>query len=919
MRAALGETAPWRVVLAFDRLLAEPLAFRNAAVHLAGQAEALTRLGAVEIVVIDEEVRASLPPTRDATVLAEALGWLRLREVVEDPRGELRDALAAELAAAAPERRAALARQALADEATLVRASLDAVLRWAAAADRQAANLLVVATGDLGAPSALLDLAGAPAEVPGNWPSATEAGAALSALGWTVLPFTPTEPTDALLAEGEPVTPAPSAEAAAEELDEQATEVIGGTDPGGGEGVLFDPDRLREALRRRRQAGEPAVPGADPALASLAGAAAGRVLLEAAALAPILAELASWRPALWSQPAGLRRLHGGLPEAVGARWVGSGSPAALAAARARGGFGEAPEEGEFEVGALARHEGDGARIEIEAAADGLGEEAPTVWRLTVAIEQPDGSIAVEQHELAPAADGALRGSLPLAVAPGEDPPIVVLVDSPETPAWGVTFAGWLGGVAGAASPAPDALLRPAARSLRLLAPGQPLLVGVVTFHTVIADPAVARIEFFLDGERRAVSRALPFTADLDLGPLPRVQRVEAAAFDAAGRELARDALLVNGGSGSFLVTLTTPDHERTAGGVVLARGRLPVDVEILAPAERPVARVEFYWGERLVATRTAAPFRETIPIPSEAPEGFVRAVATLVDGAAAEDVVFVNTPGAAESVEVTLVQLYVVVTGEDGRPVQGLGREDFRVAEEGEPRQLASFSDAADLPLTVGLAVDASASMFVKLADVRPAAADFLHQVVRERDRAFVVGFGGEPRLARGLTGDLERLAAGIASLRPAGQTAIWKAIVYSLVQLQGVPGMKALVVYSDGADEDPDFAYRTARRFAQLVGIPIYVILTNNEIVRTEGHGLQVRGFIGRLEELVEEVGGRVVFTRVGEDLREVYGEIARELRSQYVLGYYADRTATGEWREVEVVATRAGLTARGPSGYWH
>jgi hypothetical protein len=130
---------------------------------------------------------------------------------------------------------------------------------------------------------------------------------------------------------------------------------------------------------------------------------------------------------------------------------------------------------------------------------------------------------------------------------------------------------------------------------------------------------------------------------------------------------------------------------------------------------------------------------------------------------------------------------------------------------------------------------------------------------------------------------------------------------------------MKALIVYSDGADEDPDFSYRTALRFARLVGIPIYVILTNNEIVRTEGRGLQVRAFMGRLEELVEQVGGRLVFTRVGADLREVYGEIARELRSQYVLGYYADRTAVGEWREVEVEMTVPGLTARAPSGYWH
>ncbi len=918
MRAALAEPAPWRVVLAFDRLLAEPLAFRNAAAHLAAAAEALTGLGPVEIVVIDESVRSALPPTRDPRVLAEALEWLRLREVVEDPRGALREVLAADLASAgAGEARTALARRALADESTLVRTAHDALLRWAAGAERAEAKLLVLATGDLGAPATLLELAGDPEAAAVSGATAAETGAALSALGWTVFPFTPAE-TAGALASGEG-SPPPASEAAVEELEEEAEEVVAGSETGGGEAVLFDADRLREALRRRRR-GEGEAPAADGALAALAAAAGGRVLLEAADLAPALAELATWRPALWSQAAGPHRVEHELAAAGSARWVGSGSPAPLAAARARGGFGPELDEGDIELGALARRSGEEASLEIEVAAGSWVGAPPATLRLTVALERPDGSIQVEQSEVAPTPGGAWRWSVPLAVAPDDQPPIIVLVDSPETADWGATFAGWLGSAAPERTAADlDALFLPAPRPLHLLAPGQPLLVGVVTFQTVISDPAVARVEFFLDGQRRAVSRALPFTAELDLGPLPRVHRVEAAAFDAGGRELARDALLVNGGSGAFLVTLRTPGRERTAGGVVTARDRLPVEAEVLAPAGRPVARVEVYWGERQVGMRTAAPFRKTIDIPPDAPQGFVRAVAYLVDGAAAEDVVFVNTPGAAESVQVTLVQLYVVVTGEDGRPVPGLARGAFRVEEEGVPRQIASFSDASDLPLTVGLAIDTSASMFVKLPDVRAAAAGFLREVIEPDDRAFVVGFGGEPRLARGTTGDLERLTAGVEALWPAGQTAIWKAIVYSLVQLQGVPGMKALVVYSDGADEDPDFSHKTALRFARLVGVPIHVILTNNEIVRTEGRGLQVRPFIGRLQALVDQVGGRVHLTRLGEDLRGVYGAIARELRSQYVLGYYADRTAVGEWRQVAVEVTEPGLTARAPSGYWH
>lgn len=920
VRAALGAPTPWRVVLAFDRLLAEPLAFRNAAVHLAGEAEALTRLGPVEIVVVDEDVRSALPPTREPRALDEALGWLRLREVVEDPRGELREMLARELAAADldAEERAELVREALAEEAALVRASLDALLRWAAEGDRETPGLLLLATGELAPPAALLEVAGGPAALPDGWPGAEEVGEALSALGWTVVPFTPADAADALIASGEEEEP--TEEAAAEaELEEEAEGAIAGTSTGEAEAVRLDPGRLREALRRRKEDRSPAA-AADPALATLARVTGGRVALAAAELAPTLAELAAWRPALWSQAPGLYRVEGTGPGGPVARLVASGSPPALAAARVRGAFvgADGLDDGEVEIGALAARVGDGVRVEIEAAADGFGGEPPEILRLTVGVEQGDGSVRIEQREVGAVPDGALHWSLVVPAA-AEAPAVVALVDSGEAPVWGATFAGWLGGAAAAATLPADALLLPAARPVRLVAPGESVLVGAVAFQAVVTDPSTTRVEYLVDGELRASAAAPPFAATLELGDLPRVQRVEAVAYDRSGRELGRDAVLVNAASGAFLVTLATPGRERSPSGVVAAAGSLPVEVEVVAPAGRPVARVELYWGDRLVATRTAAPFSDTIAIPPEAPQGFVRAVATLVDGSAAEDVLFVNTPGASESLEVTLVQLLVVVTDRDGRPTLGLDREDFRVEEEGARREIASFSDASELPLTLGLAVDTSASMFVKLPDVRTAAAGFLREVLVEDDRAFVVGFGGEPRLALAATGDLRRLTSSVERLQAEGRTAIWKGIVTSLVHLQGVPGMKALIVYSDGADEDPDFSYRTALRFARLVGVPIYVVLTNNEIVRTEGKGLQVRGFIGRLEELVGQVGGRVVLTRVGEDLRQIYAEIARELRSQYVLGYYADRTATGEWHQVEVEVTRPDLTARAPAGYWH
>ena len=180
------------------------------------------------------------------------------------------------------------------------------------------------------------------------------------------------------------------------------------------------------------------------------------------------------------------------------------------------------------------------------------------------------------------------------------------------------------------------------------------------------------------------------------------------------------------------------------------------------------------------------------------------------------------------------------------------------------------------------------------------------------------MGFGTEPRLTRNTTSDLPEVISSLDVLQPDGQTGIWKAVVYSLVQLQGVPGKKALIVYTDGADEDPDFAYRTALRFARKVGVPIFVILSNNEINRTKGKGLSVRGFLERLETLTTSVGGKVFFARVGEDLQNVYAEIDEELRSQYLVGYYSEYTGGEEWRQIEVGVEGGGLNARTIAGYY-
>ncbi|HEX6200872.1 MAG TPA: hypothetical protein VF150_11450, partial [Thermoanaerobaculia bacterium] len=99
---------------------------------------------------------------------------------------------------------------------------------------------------------------------------------------------------------------------------------------------------------------------------------------------------------------------------------------------------------------------------------------------------------------------------------------------------------------------------------------------------------------------------------------------------------------------------------------------------------------------------------------------------------------------------------------------------------------------------------------------------------------------------------------------------------------------------------------------------VPVYFVLTNNEIVRTGGKGLGVRSFLGRVRELAGAVGGNIYVVRHGEDLSEVYGEIGRELRSQYLLTYYSEDLPEATYRRVRVEAVDPDLTVRTIAGYF-
>lgn len=355
-----------------------------------------------------------------------------------------------------------------------------------------------------------------------------------------------------------------------------------------------------------------------------------------------------------------------------------------------------------------------------------------------------------------------------------------------------------------------------------------------------------------------------------------------------------------------------------AGGKAI--GPVDVEIDLRLPPERRLERLELFWNDELAATLYAAPYRHRVNISRERPVGYLRASARLDDGTIAEDAVLVNSTAVGERLDVRLVELYVVVTDRAGRPVRGLTRDDFRLLQDGRDQAIAGFDDAGSSPLSLGLALDSSASMFLKLPDVREAARTLLTGGLAARDRALLVDFDSEPRLVTGITGDLGIVSSGLDLMRADGGSDLFEGIVFSLQQLQGVAGRKALVVYSDGIGEGEKTSYRDCIREARRSNVPIYLIVTNQRAAQAAESGILERldGYAERLDRLAAATGGRAYFVRPSQNLREVYDGILRELRSQYLLTYYPREAAPEVWRKVDVELKKGGYQARTVSGFY-
>ena len=268
-------------------------------------------------------------------------------------------------------------------------------------------------------------------------------------------------------------------------------------------------------------------------------------------------------------------------------------------------------------------------------------------------------------------------------------------------------------------------------------------------------------------------------------------------------------------------------------------------------------------------------------------------------------------------VPVNEVNVVFTVTDRHNHYVQDLVKGDFQVIDDDKPVDLIrSFRRETDLPLQVGLLIDASNSIRDRLKFEQESAIEFLNDTIRRRyDQAFVIGFDEKPELTQDFTDNMEALSNGVRMLHPGGGTALYDALYYAsrdklLKSSQTDSVRRAIILVTDGMDDASHVTREEAIEMALRADVIVYTISTN---FPDGGPGDKI------LERIADATGGRSFEPFQLSDVANAFIQIQEDLRSQYALSYHPpDFAKDGRYRTIEILANRRGLKVRSRSGYY-
>jgi VWFA-related protein len=270
--------------------------------------------------------------------------------------------------------------------------------------------------------------------------------------------------------------------------------------------------------------------------------------------------------------------------------------------------------------------------------------------------------------------------------------------------------------------------------------------------------------------------------------------------------------------------------------------------------------------------------------------------------------------------QVNEVNVVFTVTDRHNRYVKDLTKSDFKVIDDEKPiEKMNSFRREADLPLQVGLLIDASGSIRERFKFEQESAIEFLNETLRPHfDKAFVLGFDSSLEMTQDFTDSTESLSKGIRSLRPGNATRLYDAVYYAcreklLQSAQSDSVRRAIILVSDGDDNASHVTREEAIEMALRADVIIYTISTNYAGMGDTDKNDKI------LERISDATGGRTFRPFQPQDVANAFAQIQDDLRSQYALSYHpADFMHDGRYRTIEIMADHKGLKVRSRHGYY-
>ena len=263
------------------------------------------------------------------------------------------------------------------------------------------------------------------------------------------------------------------------------------------------------------------------------------------------------------------------------------------------------------------------------------------------------------------------------------------------------------------------------------------------------------------------------------------------------------------------------------------------------------------------------------------------------------------------------VRVVFTVTDKHGHYIKDLKEPDFKVIDDRKPAEMRSFHSETDLPLQVGLLIDASNSVRDRFKFEQEAAIEFLNGTIRRGyDEAFVVGFDVTPEVVQDFTDNTESLSIGVRGLRAGGGTAMYDALYFAcrdklLKHEQTHQVRRAIILLSDGEDNQSHVTREEAIEMAERAETIVYTISTN--ISGMKGAGDKT------LERIADATGGRAFFPFQMREVSDAFSSIQEELRSQYAVSYKPQSfVADGRYRTIEIQAPGKGFKVRTRKGYY-